>query len=46
MITKTWLGSLGDPPIEEALTQPYTVEAILQMFASTDVEILELIISI
>ncbi|KAK7331236.1 hypothetical protein VNO77_25455 [Canavalia gladiata] len=47
IITKAWLNSPGDPLIQEALTQPSVVEAILEvLFASTEDEILELIISI
>ncbi|CAJ1962872.1 unnamed protein product [Sphenostylis stenocarpa] len=47
VITKAWLNSPGDPLIEEALTQPSVVEAMLEvLFSSTDDEILELIISI
>ncbi|KAJ1414432.1 Armadillo-type fold [Sesbania bispinosa] len=47
VIAKAWLNSPGDPLIEEALTQPNVVEAILEvLFASTEDEILELIISI
>jgi len=47
VITKTWLNSPGDPLIEEALTRPSVVEAMLEvLFSSTNDEILELIISI
>ncbi|KAK7303523.1 hypothetical protein RJT34_14430 [Clitoria ternatea] len=47
VITKAWLNSPGDPLIEEALTHSSVVEAILEvLFASTEDEILELIISI
>ncbi|XP_027930903.1 putative E3 ubiquitin-protein ligase LIN isoform X2 [Vigna unguiculata] len=47
VITKAWLNSPGDPLIEEALTQPSVVQAMLEvLFSSTNDEILELIISI
>ncbi|KAL2341501.1 hypothetical protein Fmac_009441 [Flemingia macrophylla] len=47
VVTKAWLNSPGDPQIEEALTQPSVVEAMLEvLFSSTEDEILELIISI
>ncbi|ESW19514.1 hypothetical protein PHAVU_006G131500 [Phaseolus vulgaris] len=47
VITKAWLNSPGDPLIEEALTRPSVVEAMLEvLFSSTNDEILELIISI
>lgn len=47
VVIRAWLNSPGDPLIEEALTQPSVVEAILEvLFASTEDEILELIISI
>ncbi|KAJ1420941.1 Armadillo-type fold [Sesbania bispinosa] len=47
VVAKAWLNSPGDPLIDEALTQPNVVEAILEvLFASTEDEILELIISI
>ncbi|XP_027355012.1 putative E3 ubiquitin-protein ligase LIN-1 isoform X2 [Abrus precatorius] len=47
VVTQAWLNSPGDPLIEEALTQPSVVEAILEvLFASTEDEMLELIISI
>lgn len=47
VVAKAWLNSPGDPLIVEALTQPNVVEAILEvLFASTEDEILELIISI
>ncbi|XP_047158644.1 putative E3 ubiquitin-protein ligase LIN isoform X2 [Vigna umbellata] len=47
VITKAWLNSPGDPLIQEALTQPRVVQAMLEvLFSSTNDEILELIISI
>ncbi|XP_014519006.1 putative E3 ubiquitin-protein ligase LIN-1 isoform X3 [Vigna radiata var. radiata] len=47
VITKAWLNSPGDPLIQEALTQPSVVQAMLEvLFSSTNDEILELIISI
>ncbi|KAG4956432.1 putative E3 ubiquitin-protein ligase LIN-1 [Glycine max] len=47
VVIKAWLNSPGDPLIEEALTQPNVVEAMLEvLFSSTEDEILELIISI
>ncbi|MED6109345.1 hypothetical protein PIB30_032565 [Stylosanthes scabra] len=47
VVTSSWLRSPGDPPIVEALTQHSVVEAMLEvLFASTEDEILELIISI
>ncbi|KAL2603602.1 hypothetical protein AAZX31_09G020400 [Glycine max] len=47
VVTKAWLNSPGDPLVEEALTQPNVVEAMLEvLFSSTEDEILELIISI
>ncbi|OIV96020.1 hypothetical protein TanjilG_27124 [Lupinus angustifolius] len=47
VITKALLNSPGDPLIEEALTQTTVIEAIIEvLFASTEDDILELIISI
>ncbi|KAE9594813.1 hypothetical protein Lalb_Chr18g0057761 [Lupinus albus] len=47
VITKALLNSPGDPLIEEALTQTSVIEAIIEvLFASTEDDILELIISI
>ncbi|KAL1358797.1 hypothetical protein HN51_004036 [Arachis hypogaea] len=47
VVTSAWLRSPGDPLIVEALTQHSVVEAMLEvLFASSEDEILELIISI
>lgn len=47
VVAKAWLNSPGDHLIEEALTQPSVVEAMLEvLFSSSEEEILELIISI
>ncbi|XP_062012378.1 putative E3 ubiquitin-protein ligase LIN-1 [Rosa rugosa] len=46
-ITKAWLDSHGDPVIEAMLSEPPLIQGMLEvLFASTDDEILELVISV
>lgn len=47
VITKAWLDSHGDPVIEAMLSEPPLIQGMLEvLFASTDDEILELVISV